>query len=274
MRFTSIVLACMLLVLSTSMQAQSYKSLVETAIEALGKDSLTQAEDAFRKAIALDPSLTSNVILHRYLGEIYLHQQRYAEAAEAYTRGLDLSPSEPDLLLGRASAYMQADKTQHALADYDEVLSHVPDHRDARFFRAYLLTQSHRYKEARTDYEWLVRNDPDNEDARLGLVLLNHKDRRPHQAMEQLNELIIRFPTHARHLLVRSDFYLESRAYEKALADVNKAIALEPDNPDCYLSRATIYSVTKKRKLMRQDCQTAIRLGARADHVAALLQKR
>ena len=108
-------------------------------------------------------------------------------------------------------------------------------------------------------------------DGRLGLALLNNKDGRPREAMEQLDALVEFFPTHARHLLARADIYLERRAYEEAMRDVRRAMELEPENPECYLTRASLYLAMKKKKLAQQDCKTAFRLGASAEQVAPLL---
>jgi hypothetical protein len=46
---------------------------------------------------------------------------------------------------------------------------------------------------------------------------------------------------------------------------------LEPENPECYLTRASVYLAMKKKKLAQQDCKTAFRLGASAEQVAPLL---
>ena len=61
--------------------------------------------------------------------------------------------------------------------------------------------------------------------------------------------------------------------YEEALNDLNQAIKLSPENPDYYVSRATLYLDMKKRRLARQDAQTAITLGADPREMASMLKK-
>ena len=56
------------------------------------------------------------------------------------------------------------------------------------------------------------------------------------------------------------------------MQDVKKAIELEPENPDCYITRASLYLAMKKRDLARLDCRTAIRLGASQEQVAPFLE--
>ena len=43
---------------------------------------------------------------------------------------------------------------------------------------------------------------------------------------------------------------------------MNRALELNPKNPDAYLSRAALYLSMKRKKLAKQDCHTAISLGA------------
>ncbi len=110
-----------------------------------------------------------------------------------------------------------------------------------------------------------------HEDARLGLAILNSKDGRPREALEQLEALVQFYPNHAKHYLARASLYVERKEYEKAKKDIAVAFELEPENPECYLSRASLYIAMKKKKLAQQDCRTAISLGASPEHVAPIL---
>ena len=110
-----------------------------------------------------------------------------------------------------------------------------------------------------------------HEDGRLGLAILNNKDGRPREAMEQLDALVQFFPNHAKHYLARCGLYIEKKEYEKAKKDIGMALELEPDNPECYLTRASLYLAIKKKKLAQQDCKTAIKLGANPEAVTSVL---
>jgi len=110
-----------------------------------------------------------------------------------------------------------------------------------------------------------------HENARLGLAILNSKDNRPYEALEQLNTLVQFFPHHAQHYLARCSMYEKRKEYEKAMKDVEKAIELEPENPECYITRASLYLSMKKKHLANLDCRTAISLGASPEQVSPLL---
>ena len=98
--------------------------------------------------------------------------------------------------------------------------------------------------------------------ARLALALLNDRDNRPREAMEQITSLIELYPNRADLYLARGGMEQDRKQYETALHDMNRALELNPKNPDAYLSRAALYMSMKRKKLAKQDCHTAISLGA------------
>ena len=216
--------------------AQLYEKNTLQIVELLAADSTEKAEDLILETIKLSPQKESNALLYQYLAEIYQRRGEEAKAISAYTASIDILPTERSL-----------------------------------FFRAFLHQKARRYKEARADYDKLLELNPMHEDGRLGLAILNIKDGRPKEAFEQLNALTKFFPNHAKHLLVRCGWFEERKEYEKAMKDVAKALDVEPDNPDCYLTRASLYLAMKKKKKAAQDCRTAISLGANAEQVASLL---
>ena len=252
------------------LHAQLYELGVKQIVEALAADSLDKAEGLIQQTIKLDPTRKSNAVLYQYLGGIHLTKGRSEQALEAYTKGISLSPTT-DMLLSRASLYLQLNNQERALADYNKVLEQVSDNEEALFFRAFILSSQRKYKEARADYKHLLKLNPMHEDARLGLAILNSKDGRPKEAMEQLDALVQFYPNHAKHYLARCGLYERRKEDEKAQQDTSMALELEPENPECYLTRASLYLAMKKKKLAQQDCKTAIKLGANPEQVASLL---
>lgn len=252
-------------------RAQIYKDYVQQGLAALETDSLQQAEQLFRKALQAEPAQKSNALLFGYIGQIQERTQRYDEALESYTLGINLSPRTMGLLLDRASLYMRLGREEKALVDYSDVLDLNPDHREALLFRAYIYVRQRLYRKARLDYEALLRLEPTHEQGLLGLALLNDKDNRPHEAMEMMNRLVTLYPGHASHYAVRGGMEQARKLYELAQYDFDKAVSLEPENPEYYLCRALFYTEIKKKKPARADLETALRLGASKEEVATLL---
>ena len=109
--------------------------------------------------------------------------------------GLNVAPHVLPLRMARAKLYMQLGNKEKALVDYSDVLDWKADEQEALFMRAYIYTEQRLYKKARTDYEALLKLNPAHEEARIGLVLLNEKDNRPREAMEQINAMVAAAPT-------------------------------------------------------------------------------
>ena len=144
------------------------------------------------------------------------------------------------------------------------------DEQEALFMRAYIYTEQRLYKKARTDYEALLKLNPAHEEARIGLVLLNEKDNRPREAMEQINAMVAAAPDHAILYAVRAGLEQTRKQYEAAEADFTKAISLEPKNIDYLLNRAALYIETKRKKEARADLDKAMELGANPEDVASM----
>ena len=228
--------------------AQRYQQLVKRGLEQLQADSLLQAEATFREALDVDPLIKSNALLYQYIGNIQERRGEYQKALDSYKMGLNISSTIPSLLLCRAALYLRLDNQDKAMIDYTEVLNLDPDQTEALFYRAFLYSQQRDFKRARIDYDRLIKLDPTNEKARLGLAILNEKDRRPREAMEQLDALVQLFPAHASLYLVRGGMFLRRKQYELAQADIERALELEPETPDCYVTRFQLYKALKKKK--------------------------
>ena len=250
--------------------AQTYKDYVRQALEAMSADSTDMAEKMFREAMRIEPAKRSNAMIYYQIGRMQERRGRQQKALESYTMGINIAPHLPTLRMARASLYMQLGNLDKALVDYSDVLDWKEDEQEALFMRAYIYTEQRLYKKARADYEALLRLNPSHVKGRVGLVLLNEKDNRPREAMEQINAMIAASPDHAMLYAIRAGMEQDRKQYEMAEADYNRAIELESDNYDYLLNRASLYIETKRKKEARADLDKALQLGADANVVASM----
>lgn len=250
--------------------AQTYKEYVKQALEAMSEDSLDEAEKLFREAMHKEPAQRSNAMVYYQIGRMQQNRGKYDKALDSYTMGLNIAPHVLPLRMARAALYLQLGNKDKALSDYSDVLDWKADEQEALFMRAYIYTDQRLYKKARADYEELIKLNPAHENARLGLVLLNEKDNRPQEAMEQINVMVSAAPDHAVLYAVRAGLEQTRKQYEAAEADSTKAIALDPKNSDYVLNRASLYIETKRKKEARADLDKALELGANPDDVASM----
>ena len=251
------VISFFLLVGISSLIAQDYKECVENAMNAMKQDSLKLAEEWLLNALEADAAKTSNAILYHYLGQIQEKQGRDKEALNSYGMGLNIQPTSQRILFSRASLLLRLENHAGALDDYNKILEESPNHIESLLFRAYIYTVQHAYRLARADYENLLKIDPAHRNARLGLILLNDKDGRPQEAMNQMNLLISLFPQDAELYIVRAGMEEKRLQYELAELDYNKAIELQPTTPEHYIARGSFYESIKKRKSAKADFRKA-----------------
>lgn len=253
-----------------AVRAQTYMEYVRQALEALSMDSIDEAERWFREAMRVEPEQKSNAMIYYQIGQMYKYRGKNEKALEYYTLGLNTAPHNVALRMARGGLYLLMGNLDYALMDYSVVLEWKPNEPDALFMRAYIYTEKRLYREARIDYETLIKIQPDNEDARIGLVLLNDKDNRPREAMDQINAMLMAAPEHAILYAVRAGMEQSRKQYEAAEEDFSTAITLDPRNIDFLLNRASLYIETKREKEARADLEKAMELGANPDDVATL----
>lgn len=239
----------------------------------LQADSLQAARDSLNSALRLYPDASQSVFLYRYLAQLDEREGKMSQALEHYTMGIHRYPRATGLLLDRAALYYRLGNRARSVSDYSAVLDLDPDNQEALFMRAHLRYEERNYSGARSDYEVLLRLCPDHLRAHCGLVLVNDHSGRSVEAMTTMDALIQMHPHESMLYALRGGMYQRRRQYELALIDLSQAIALMPQNPDYYVSRATLYLEMGHRKQARQDVRQATKLGADAREMAGLMKR-
>jgi len=82
----------------------------------------------------------------------------------------------------------------------------------------------------------------------------------PDKALENLNKAITLDPDFIEAYLTRAEAYMSIGEQEKAFEDFNKAIQLDPNSADIYYTRGKVYSDLKQHEKAFEDFNQAIRL--------------
>lgn len=249
-----------------------YRWHVQHAMELLQVDSLSQAAGHLTEALRLGPNAPGNTLIYRYIAQIQERQGDGPLALQTLATAISREPANEQLLLDRAALNFRLNRNEHAIQDYSAVLGLNDQNTEALFNRAYLYGQKRDYRSARTDYENLLRIEPKNMRAMVGLAMTNDADCRPVEAMEQMDVIVQLFPRDPLPWAIRGGMHQQRHQWEQALADLTQAIELDPDNPDYYVSRATLYLAINKRALALQDARKAQSLGADAREMAGMFK--
>ena len=253
--------------------AQTYDELIAKSFDFIDADSLSQAEDALREALRIEPGNPSNGMLLLNLGTIQRRQCKLKEAEDSYTIGLAFLPKNLTLLNNRAQLFAEMEKYPEAIEDYTEVIYQEPENENAYYERALCKLMNQDTLGARLDLEQIDRFNPNSAKSRLGMAYVYKAQEMWREASELYDALIERNPRNASLLRERAEVFYFSNRMGAALDDVNKSIDFDPRDPYSYLLRAQIRYAKGDKEFARRDLNQALELGLNKDEVKDLIEK-
>lgn len=198
-----------------------YYNNLGTAQRRLGKT--TSAFKSYESALKANP-MSAPV----YANLASLHSQRgsKAKALEYIDKGLKIDPENVDMYLTRSKIYDTQGKKDLAVQELNQILNFAPDNLFARTGLANLKKNYGDLEDALKDYNQLISEKPES-------LLYNG----------------------------RGDLYLKMKKPKEALADVNKAISIDPKFAHSYVTKALILFDTQKPKEACTNLDKAVSLG-------------
>jgi DNA-binding transcriptional MerR regulator len=120
---------------------------------------LDRAEEAYRRALALDPSLANAVT---NLGNVRYRRGLFDEAAELYRRALHLDPNQPEAAYNLGFLAYERAAVEDAVHWFEQALKHDPSFADAHFNLAMAYQETGRPADARPHWQAYVRLEPNS----------------------------------------------------------------------------------------------------------------
>ncbi len=188
-------------------------------------------------------------------------RQELRDSLKVATDRLAYHPDSIDLRLKKASYNLQLEQWSFAKEEYDYILNRYPNNLTALFFRAYTNERLYRYAFARLDYENLLLLVPAHFESRLGLALLNQKDKKYTEAMDQVNLLVSQHPDSALAYAARAGMEVEREMLSLAIYDYTEALLREPKNTDYLLARADLYIRERRFTDAKKDLDKLVSMG-------------
>ena len=211
---------------------------------------------------ALDISKNS---LHYYSKGCFEYwAERYKDGIDDMTKGIELKPTETKYVV-RGDCYLELEMYDEALADYNSAIRFNPEYERAYHRRGILYERLDRLEDAERDFKKVIELNPKNYTVMVGLgfirIQLGKKD-----AMKYFNKAIKVNPTADNYywrvkarqkILLREDslkklsegkfvqydddeIFNEKQAKDD-LKDLNKALALDPEDVYCLKLRVIRY---------------------------------
>lgn len=257
---------------------------------------LKRSDDALKdceKALALDPTHEPTWYLKALL---LADAQRKAEARATLDKALELLPQSAALLLARARllielddhegalkdldrahaveadsaevlllravVHQQLDHADQALADIRRALKLAPESAAVRRVHGLILAQAGQMTEALAEMEKAHQLDPDDTPTMLQLAMLYMAKDNYARAIEMFTAVLQKEPENADALHGRGDALLNMGKQAEAIADYEKALKLDADDPGVLNNLAWVLATSPDAKL--RDGRRAIELATKA----------
>jgi tetratricopeptide (TPR) repeat protein len=216
-----------------------------------------EAVEAFDKAIALKPEF---IHLAYYGKGLALGSQDEYEAALASLELATQTKSDfAPAFLYKSAVLQKLNQFEEALAAIEAAISLQPDNANLYNEKGYILSDLKRYAEGEVAYNQAIDKTP-RSTFYNNRGLLYYNQGKPELALADWNKAIALNPNLAPTYSNRGNLYSNQGKPELAIADYNKAISLNPNYADAYNNRGNLYSNQGKLDLALADYNKAISL--------------
>jgi tetratricopeptide (TPR) repeat protein len=210
---------------------------------------LTKAEDAYRRAVDLDPSELSH---QRGLGQTLLAEEKFSEALKVYQKLSDVMPDDSDVYLRIAQIYRELHQLDKAEENLVKARQYAPGSLEVMYNEAMLYQAQGRYEDAIRVLSDAVTGikgqSPALPSRRRSLAILYqqlgqlYRDTQNYQAsiytFEELGHLGEEEDRRARMMIM--DTYRAAKDLPKALQTGKEALAKYPADPAIRTSQALL----------------------------------
>jgi tetratricopeptide (TPR) repeat protein len=232
--------------------------------EALGMacmmgERLEEARAAFDRAIELDPDAIGPLLQR---SRVFAVEGQRDKALADVDRVVEMAPRDQTARLLRARILQQAGETDLALTDVEAVLEQDGDAPAALELKGLIAAEREDYPEAIRSFRRLVAKNPDDPVllGQLGMLFLAAKQ--PREAIRRFTKALEidadSFPSRRG----RSDAEITIGDHKAALADLEKALALKPEESGVLNNLAWLLATSPDDDL--RDADRAIELAKKA----------
>ncbi|MBV8251311.1 MAG: tetratricopeptide repeat protein [Chitinophaga sp.] len=224
-----------------------------------GKDQYELAIADYTKAISYDPK-DGDAYFNRAVA--YKKWGHYDQALADYAKVEEITPKDPALYGNRALVYMATDKVPEAFKEYCKAINLAPKNPNYLFSRGQIFERWQQYDSAMTDYNRAIAADPRNENVLIQRgILYSSQLKAPDKAMADFQKVIEINPNNSYGYMNMGAIQHNKQQYSLAISNYTKAIELDPKNMFAYGNRADAYEAIGNKKQANLDRKKYADLG-------------
>jgi tetratricopeptide (TPR) repeat protein len=203
--------------------------------EKVVRKNLQELADAV-EGVAGEADASSNFTM---VGNMALIEHAFEEAIEPFSRALSLAPDDVSARAGRGRAYAALGEHALALADFERAAALAPEKPMHHLGRANALARLGRMGEAVAAASRAIEVAPDHAGAHYTrAVYRSHVDPDDPGVRADFDRTVELAPHEAPYLRERAEYLMAGEEYERALADIEPALAIAPDDAKLHYLRA------------------------------------
>lgn len=195
------------------------------------KGLLAEAEDAARRAVAMDPALVSG---WNNLGIVLQEAGKFAESLDCLERVILLQPDGAQAHNNLANTLRRLERLERAESHYRQALELDPAYAEAHSNLAFLLSAQGRHDEAAAAAQHAIELSPRLVDAYLNLAEAEMGRHRHEAALRVLDTLSTFAPQHPAALTARANVLKRVERLDEALAVARQAVVLAPRSAEAH----------------------------------------
>ncbi|WP_419868064.1 tetratricopeptide repeat protein [Chryseobacterium sp. CT-SW4] len=181
-------------------------------------------------------------------------------AFKSYESALKSNPLSAPVYANLASLHSQRGSKEKALDYINKGLQIDAENADMYLTRSRIYDDMGKKDLAAQDLNHILSFDPENLYARTGLANLKKNNGDLEGALKDYNQLLSEKPESLLYT-GRADVYLKMKKSKEALADVNKAISIDPKFAQSYVTKSLILFDAAKDKEACSNLDKAVGLG-------------
>ena len=194
------------------------------------------------------------------IGKNALYFEDYVLAIQYFNQVITAKPYLADPYYFRAMAKFMLDDFKGAEEDASDCLVRNPYYTAAYQLRGAARQNQDKYDLAATDYQRSLEYFPEDRITLVNMGIVNIEMKQHEVAEKFFDVLLRRFPDYTPGYLTRAQMYLELNDTTRAMADLNKAIEIDPYTAQSFSARGLLHFQQKEFNKALADLDESIRL--------------